>query len=129
MAQYYSCEAIAFQRCFDVIRSGLQNEMEAIVPRLFAREIISDLNMAEVLAEGVRGPLHLVTILLHKIRSDSAYFNRILKEISSCPELHSLEGRLRESLERVKSETVPPRQPDEEPPPVSFGIARSVDRR
>ena len=102
-----SREAIAFRGYFDRLQTGLQNNLNDITPRLFARGLISDSNHRRVLSGGtscVERANHLVTVLLDGILTDPTSFHQIIVELETCPVLQVLAKGLKEELGRVRKE-------------------------
>ena len=106
-----SCEATAFTRCFSVLQIGLQDHLSEITPKLFSEGLVSNGNQRKIVGNDpcdVPRALHLVTVLLDRIRVDSSSFYRILKEFEACPVLDRLAKRLSEELNRIKREAAEP---------------------
>ena len=102
-----SCEATAFQSCFDRLKTGLQDNLNDIAPKLFARGLISDGSQRRVLSRGTpcdERATDLVTVLLGRIRADPPSFYWIIVELEACPVLEVLANGLKEELKRVKRE-------------------------
>ena len=121
--QERSCEVTAFQRYFYRLKTGLQNNLYDITPRLFAKELISEDDQTNILCDGIppnKGAFNLVNSLLRRIRRDPPSFYRILAELD-CPDYSDLATGLKEELKRVQEEAA--EQPRLDPPtcaPVSL---------
>ena len=108
MAKKYDTEALVFKRLFDSLLIGVQDDLYDIVPKLFAKNLISDVDKDSVLSSrnprGVRAD-RLVTVLLNRISSNPPAFYQILDVFEECPELHPQAKKLREELE-IECESV-----------------------
>lgn len=102
-----SPEATTFQRCFDVMKSGLKNDLFMITTKLFARSIISQDRMNWTLSLSHtpdERSFFLTETLLTKVQTDPPSFYKILEQIHSCPVLQHLESTLIKELNRVEKE-------------------------
>ena len=101
-----------------MLKTGLQNSLNDVTPRLFAKGLISDGIQRRVLSVSIpfdERAIHLMTVLLDRIRIDPPFFKRFCKELHTFPELSVLATRLMEELKQAEEEAAEQQQPHPRP--------------